>query len=120
MAGIEWREIASLTKEDETEGRSILAWHTYQGHLVYDSRDAAQNSYITHYQDLPTAWTDAREALPAHRGIRENEILLVINRYGEARLKRCLQITGAEEARKWTTLPAPPVTRDATEQERTS
>lgn len=94
-------------RKDE-ERHIILAWHVFNGTMVTDTKSIRKNRFFMLWQETPWAWVDVKEREPGREDADGSGRVLILDKFGNIRLKSWRQWPFAENVDRWQRLPEAP------------
>lgn len=104
-----WLDISTLpVAQSREDARKIIVWHVFQGAMVYSTETARDNRFNVYWQEPPETWIDPHDRMPTQEDADALSCILVIDRYGELRVRGWRQIESPDDVRGWAPRPEPP------------
>lgn len=104
-----WLDMSTCpTAESADKARRIIVWHVFQGAMVYNAFQARENRFCVYWREPPEKWIDPHDRLPTVEDADPQSCILVIDKYGEMRMRGWHQVQTPEDVQGWTPRPEPP------------
>ena len=104
-----WMDISTCpVTTDPKEARKIIVWHVFQGAMVYSTMTARENRFNVYWREPPETWIDPHDRMPTQEDADALSCILVIDKYGEMRVRGWRQIETPDDVFGWAPRPDPP------------
>lgn len=104
-----WMDISTCpVAKSRKDARTVLVWHVFNGTMVYSTLNARENRFNMYWQEPPETWIDPHERMPTREDADDLSCILVIDRYGDIRVRGWRQVETPEDVYRWAKRPEPP------------